>query len=377
MKKIGIGLAALMLALFSATPGMAESSVYTLLDAQGNKLTSYSGECEVGDEYISSQNQHYRVTAVDETAKTATAEHLGQADMPDVSWLDIQQSLPVAALGEKKIALYCTHSDESYIEGDGTESVEGKGGIYDIANALGDALEERGVTIEISEETHLPHDAGAYRRSRQTAVALLKGQPDAIFDIHRDGIPDPDEYAASIGNEKMSKVRLLVGKGNQNKDANLSFAKQIKAVGDKVYPGLIKDIYMGKGAYNQDLAPRSVLLEFGTHTLSKERVLNAVQPMSEVIYKAMYGGVTGSAGASDVSGRSSAQAETDSFSEKPASQDNTGAGWAVWLVVGLLVLLGVFAFLSTGGKGAGGKFGRSLNEMTGGLLGKKPPKDEQ
>ena len=48
----------------------------------------------------------------------------------------------------------------------------------------------------------------------------------------------------------MSKVRLLVGKGNQNKDANLSFAKQIKAVADKMYPGLIKDIYMGKGAYN-------------------------------------------------------------------------------------------------------------------------------
>ena len=47
----------------------------------------------------------------------------------------------------------------------------------------------------------------------------------------------------------MSKVRLLVGKGNQNKDANLSFAKQIKAVADKMYPGLIKDIYMGKGAW--------------------------------------------------------------------------------------------------------------------------------
>ena len=69
----------------------------------------------------------------------------------------------------------------------------------------------------------------------------------------------------------MSKVRLLVGKSNQNKEANLSFAKQIKAVGDKLYPKLIKDIYMGKGTYNQDLAPRSVLLEFGTHTLSKER----------------------------------------------------------------------------------------------------------
>ena len=96
-------------------------------------------------------------------------------------------------------------------------------------------------------------------------MELLKGQPGAIFDIHRNGVPDPDEYATTIGNEKMSDVRLLVGKGNQNKDANLSFAKQIKAVADKMYPGLIKDIYMGKGAYNQDLAPRSVPGVWHTH----------------------------------------------------------------------------------------------------------------
>ena len=140
----------------------------------------------------------------------------------------------------------------------------------------------------------------------------------------------------TIGNEKMSKVRLLVGKGNQNKDANLSFAKQIKAVADKMYPGLIKDIYMGKGAYNQDLAPRSVLLEFGTHTLPKERVLASTGPMSEVVYKALYGGVTGSAGASDAS-RAPASETVEG-----ADQDNNGAGWAVWLVVALVAGLGLF-----------------------------------
>ena len=80
-----------------------------------------------------------------------------------------------------------------------------------MAAAFGDALEERGVSVTLSDATHHPHDAGAYRRSRQTAVELLKDGPSAIFDIHRDGIPDPDEYATTIGNEKMSKVRLLVG----------------------------------------------------------------------------------------------------------------------------------------------------------------------
>lgn len=369
---------AFLLALLLILPvfAHAETEVYTLVDEEGNVLTHYCGECDSGDEYISSDNQHYRVKAVDAQSKTAVAEHLGAADMPDVSWLEMQDSQPVSAIGEKKIALYCTHSDESYIEGDGTESVEGSGGIYDIANEFGSSLEELGVTVEISDATHLPHDAGAYRRSRQTAVELLKSQPNAIFDIHRDGIPDPDEYATTVGNEEMSMVRLLVGKSNQNNEANLSFAKQIKAIADKTYPGLIKDIYMGKGAYNQDLAPRSVLLEFGTHTISKDLVLKAVQPMSEVVYKALFGGVIGSAGASDVSGRSFAQVEGSTEADKPAVEDNTGSSWIIWLILALVVGLGVFAFLSTGGRGGMRKWGRSFSEMTGGLFGKKPRKDE-
>ena len=372
MKKIAL-ISALVILLLPVV-SFAEGRVYTLMDETGAVVTRYCGECDVGDEYISQDNQHYRVTSVDDAQQRATVKHLGKADMPDVSWLGVEDTQPVSATMQRKIALYCTHSDESYIEGDGTESVEGKGGIYDIAHLFADHLEEKGVTVEISDETHLPHDAGAYRRSRQTAVQLLKNQPNAIFDIHRDGIPDPDEYAATVGTQKMSKVRLLVGKSNQNKEANLSFAKQIKAIGDKVYPGLIKDIYMGKGTYNQDLAPRSVLLEFGTHTLDKSLVEASTKPMSDVVYKALFGGVVGSAGASDVRSSSPKEAE-EPAPEKPAVEDNTGAGWAVWLVIALIAGLGIFAFLSTGGRGGMDKFGRSFREMTGGLFGKKPKKD--
>ena len=181
-----------------------------------------------------------------------------------------------------------------------------------------------------------------------------------------DGIPDPDEYLTKVGGEEMSMVRLLVGKSNQNKEANLAFAKQIKAVGDKVYPGLIKDIYMGKGTYNQDLAPRSVLLEFGTHTLPKERVEASTGPMAEVVYKTLFGGVIGSAGGSDAS--SSKQTEE----VKPATESNEGSGAAIWIILALVIGLGVFAFLSAGKNGGMDKWKHSLSEMTGGLIGKKP-----
>lgn len=362
MKKIFACFCALLAVLTLLPSALADGDgAYTLLTPEGKTLTRYQGDCEKGDEYISGDNQHYRVVSVDEKNRVARTERIGPARMPDVSWLDAAEgALAVSATQGRKIALYCTHSDESYIEGDGTESDEKRGGIYDVAEAFGKRLEKLGASVELSLETHHPHDAGAYRRSRQTAVQLLKGQPSAMFDLHRDGIPDPEEYAVTIGGEKMSRVRLLVGKSNQNKEANLSFAKQIKAVGDKTYPGLVKDIYMGKGTYNQDLAPRCILLEFGSHTISKERVLRSAAPMAEVCYKALFGGVIGSAGASDAGGKSA---------ETPADESNQGAGAAVWVVLALLAGLGLFAFLSTGGRGGMRKWKDSLGEMTGGLLG--------
>ncbi len=357
----------LLTAPFNAFSEEAEA-VYRILTQDGSYITQICGVCEIGDEYISGNNMHYRVITVDDESKTATAELLGAAAMPDVSWLTGLNSMEVSAVGKKLVALYCTHSDESYIKGDGTESDEEKGGIYDIAGLFAEQLENLGTSVNLNTETHHPHDAGAYRRSRQTAMSLLKSQPNAIFDIHRDGIPDPDEYAATIGGREMSRVRLLVGKSNQNKDANLSFAKQIKAVADKTYPGLIKDIYMGKGTYNQDLAPRSVLLEFGTHTLSKERVEASTKPMAEVVVKTLFGGIVGSAGASDASRRSTQE------NEEPAVENNEGAGNAVWIILALILGLGVFAFLSAGRGGGMEKWKRSFSEMTGGMIGKRPKK---
>ncbi|MBQ8536417.1 MAG: stage II sporulation protein P [Clostridia bacterium] len=358
----------LILCLFPWAAVSEVESVYTLVDEEGHELTDINHQPSAGDEYIASDNQHYRVTQVDEKSKKAVMELVGAYAMPDVSWLDEAAALQVsAALGDKKIAMYCTHSDESYVPTDGTESDEQRGGIYDVAGELADQLQSKGVKVTLDTTTHNPHDAGAYRRSRQTAVKLLKAAPDAIFDVHRDGIPDPDQYTLTMGGEKMSKVRLLVGKGNQNASANKAFATQLKAVADKVYPGLIKDIYMGKGAYNQDLYPRSVLLEMGTHTVSKERVINAADPLADVIYRTLYGGVTGAAGASDAAGTAPSQT---------AEESNAGAGTGIGWVLGVLAVGGgIFALLSTGSfKGAGEKMKRTASEVTGGLLGKRPKK---
>lgn len=81
MKKIVFILLSCFFCAALLLPGhaAAETDVYTLVDEDGNRLTQYQGECDEGDEYISGDNLHYRVTAVDKKSRTATAKLLGDA----------------------------------------------------------------------------------------------------------------------------------------------------------------------------------------------------------------------------------------------------------------------------------------------------------
>lgn len=373
----------LALALYAAFLPTASAddlteSLHVAVDGTGAYLFSISGEISEGDEYISADNILYRIATVQNG--NAIAEKIGEEAMPDVSWLEVGEAQPVFASeiavpaantksddSRKLIAMYVTHSDESYVPSDGTQSVNGQGGIYDVARDFRDALQQQGIDVILDESTHLPHDSGAYRRSRQTAERLLQKGPDAIIDIHRDGIPDQNEYACSIDGENASRVRLLVGRANQNSTVNREFAKQIKAVADKQYPGLVKDIFIGKGTYNQDLAPHAILLEFGTHTISKERVLNSTEMMAKVVSNTLYGPQTGSA----ISEKS---AKGTSDIQKSAAKDDKGvSGGVIFLIVAVVAGVLIFALAQTGGgKAMGEKIGRNISEMTGGLFGRKP-----
>ena len=245
-----------------------EFSPYTLRDESGAVLTMHGGQIWPGDEYISGDDKWYRVVSVDDAARTATAEYLGDAGDDALTAFAVNQG--DSRDGKKLIAMYSTHSDESYVPDDGTASKWQNAGIYDVGDSLKAALEKRGINTVYSKETFLPHDADAYTRSRRTAEELLKQGPDALLDIHRDAVP-AEQYETEVNGQDISKVRLFVGRTNQNASENKAFARQIKAEADREYPGLIKDIFIGKGNYNQDLSPNSLLLEFGTHEIDKEK----------------------------------------------------------------------------------------------------------
>lgn len=353
----------LMLCLI-AVPCAAEGEndgdcVYTMYSTDGELLTLRGGRMYVGDEYISGDNRHFRVTHVDEDECAAYAEYLGTADLgtavsgpEEMEALLAQLGVAYADEGKGTICMYSTHSDESYVPGDGTSSKLEDAGIYDVGNAFKEELEKLGYTVVYSEDTFLPHDTGAYSRSASTAEELLKKSPEALFDIHRDGVP-AEQYETEVEGEEVSMVRLFVGRSNANRDANMAFAKEIKAIADKKYPGLVKDIYMGKGNYNQELYPQALLLEFGTHEIDKDLVVKSTSYMAEIVDNAISGGTAQAA-------------ETD-------TERNTGAGKAIiWVIAIAIIAALIYALASTGRLGGmWDKFKRSVSEITGGSAGKR------
>ncbi len=345
MKRIFPGLLLLMILLSAFTVlSEEEERVYTLYDDEGKYITSRMGQMYAGDEYISGDNILYEIVFVDDESARATAKRIGQE--PE----DATAALSALSEGKKLICMYSTHSDESYIPGDGDYSLTENAGIYDVGEAFKEHLEENGFDVEYSKETFLPHDAGAYRRSRAVAEEYAERMPAAIIDIHRDGI-SKDEYETTVDGEETSKIRLFVGKTNQNASENRAFAKKLKAVADDKYPGLVKDIFIGKGNYNQDLYPRAILLEFGTHEMDKDLVIDSTKYMAEVVNTAL--------------GSGKASAKTPETKE-----EKKGAFSSAGILIGIAILGAVvFALFATGSfKGAGEKIKKTAGEMTGGLF---------
>ena len=257
-----------------------DSGYFTLVDEEDRVITMTGRELDPGDHYIAGDNRLFEVVRTE--ADTVLVRFVETITLPTVTYEPLAQ---VGSATESRgvVGIYHTHNAESYVPSSGTESKDdGEGDILQVGERLASAMEEMGLTVYWSDNSHIPHDGQAYLRSRRTATELLQKNPDTLLDIHRDATP-PEVYETEVEGVPMSKVRLVVGRQNQNRAANLEYAKRIKAVADDMYPGLVEGIFDAKGNYNQDLGPKTILLEFGAHTTSLEQAEQAAEYFAKVI----------------------------------------------------------------------------------------------
>jgi stage II sporulation protein P len=272
---------------------------YTVYEEKSDKkIFATSMVVNVGDEYLDEDNKLYEIVKVEGKEAYAhfkedvdiqqSLEH-SEASSAIQNFDEDAKSLDAAGSNKEKIvAIYHTHSDESYIPSDGKASIPYNGGIFKVGKALKASFEKKGIKVIHSNQPHDPHDSSAYQRSRRTVMELLKETPDVLIDVHRDGVP-AEEYHGSVNNKELAKVRLVVGRQNPQMSSVKNFALQLKATADKKYSGLIKGIFYGKGGYNQDISPRSILIEAGTYENYRENAESGIDYMADVIATTLYG----------------------------------------------------------------------------------------
>ncbi len=254
---------------------------FTLRDEDNQVITMTGRMLDPGDQYIAGDNRLFEVVKTE--GDTINVRYLETIDLPDVTGELMGTQVGATDNRQGVVAIYHTHNAESYVPSSGTESKDdGDGDILAVGRALASAMEDLGLEVHWTDNSHIPHDGQAYVRSRRSALDLLKKNPDTVLDVHRDATP-PEVYETEIEGVPTTKVRLVVGRQNQNRSANLEYAKRIKAVADDMYPNLVEGIFDARGNYNQDLGPKMILLEFGAHTTSLEQAERSAEFFAKVI----------------------------------------------------------------------------------------------
>lgn len=352
-------------------------SYYTVYDyANKEKVVLVKGgEVENGDLYLSGDNKLYQICNVDDSTKTAYAKYIKDEELPEYNVSSVYNKNIAKAVSKKVVGMYHTHNDECYITPDGTDSIYGEGGIHDVGEKLKQEFNNLGVQVEYSQNLHLPHNSGAYTRSQVTAKTLLDKGVDALFDIHRDSTPRK-EYLTTVNGEQMSKVRMVIGSSNQNYQENKNFAYSIKAYADKVYPNLIKDIYMGGGNYNQQLTGFAMLFEMGCENIEKDLVLKSCAPLAKTLDVVLYG--SQNASATSLQDVSLQDGNGNTTVIAGLSNKDSGASlsslWVLLATIAIsLAILGITCIFS---KQARYKVSRFFSELFAGMLGKTKAKKQ-
>lgn len=328
----------------------------TVVDERGAIILETGLVVRPGDTYISEDNRLYEINAVEGTlakARFLRDESLAAADAsipaqapasppggpappdPAVPVPDTVQ-VPSPAPPQQLIAVYYTHNDESYIPTDGTATIKGNGGIFSVGGAFARRLVELGYAVENDQTRHDPHDANAYQRSRRTFKRLLEQGPAASFDIHRDSAP-ASAYQITVDGQPATKMLLVVGRQNQNRQTTMNYAKKIKAAVDSRHKGLVRGIFIAHGNYNQDLSPRTMLVEMGTQYNSREAAERTAALFADIVPLFLA-----------PAPESPAAAAAPPGGEGPGA-DEGGFGRDIMNIVGVLVAgIAGFLFISTG-----------------------------
>ena len=194
-----------------------------------------------------------------------------------------------------QILLYHTHSQEGFINsepGKEEDTIVGAGEI------LASYLEEYGFEVYHHKGKYDVESRDyAYSNSLPEIEKILEENPgiQVVIDLHRDAVAETTKLVTDIQGRQVAKVMFFNGLGrtkekgeisylkNPYLQENLAFSFQMKLTCDEYYPGFARNIYLRAYRYNMHLCPKTLLIELGAQTNTKEEIRDALAPLAHVL----------------------------------------------------------------------------------------------
>lgn len=200
---------------------------------------------------------------------------------------------------EPIIYIYNTHETESYRD-KYLELYNIKPTVKTMSLILQDYLSDYGIP-SIVEDTSITgilrsNDWSykySYKASRIAIEEEIKKNKSLklIIDLHRDS-SSLDKTLLEYNGKKYAKVLFVVGKEHDNYESNYKLSEKIKNLLEEEIPGITRGISLKEGngvngIYNQDLSPKSILIELGGQYNEIEELNNTIEILAKVILKSL------------------------------------------------------------------------------------------
>ncbi len=213
---------------------------------------------------------------------------------------EAEENTATANLSEENlVAVYFTHTGETYALTDGMERLQGKkGGVVKVGEALQQELEENhGIRVARSDTINDNIYAESYVRSQETLTELLENNPSlqVVLDIHRDAGKSRENSLVTVHGQEVAPVLIVVGSDARSPfpawRENYDFARELAAEMEKQHPGLCLGVQIKEGRYNQFLHPGAILLEVGSVSNSTEEAVRTGRllagPVAEMVKRSL------------------------------------------------------------------------------------------
>lgn len=279
-----------------------EAADETAVDSDGNLIgqdtSAETAQTTVENENLSLDKLKDFDYLVSNFYTVDSVTYLEDGDLNAEQMLTEDLTIDIASDGPK-ILIFHTHSQESFVDSDGTVETS----IVGIGRYLTDILNEKYGISTLHHEGVYDLINGkldrseAYEQAQPNIRQILNENPsiEVVIDLHRDGVKETTHLATEINGKPTAQIMFFNGlcRTRTNGDLsamlnpyiqdNLAFSLQMKIDAEKKYPGFTRRNYLKGYKYNMDLAPKMLLIEAGAQTNTVEEMKNAMEPLADIL----------------------------------------------------------------------------------------------